>query len=41
MLNNERFLTKAPKEKVEEEKEKLRNYQNSYDTLLAKKKEIA
>ena len=41
MLSNERFLSKAPKEKVEEEKEKLRNYQNSYDTLLAKKKEIA
>ncbi|MBR0419042.1 MAG: valine--tRNA ligase, partial [Erysipelotrichaceae bacterium] len=41
MLSNERFLSKAPKEKVEEEKEKLRNYQNSYDTLSAKKKEIA
>ena len=41
MLSNEKFLSKAPKEKVEEEKEKLRNYQNSYDTLLAKKKEIA
>ena len=41
MLSNEKFLSKAPKEKVEEEKEKLRNYQNSYDTLSAKKKEIA
>ena len=41
MLNNEKFLAKAPKQKVDEEKEKLINYQNSYDTLLQKKKEIA
>ncbi|MBR5755457.1 MAG: valine--tRNA ligase [Erysipelotrichaceae bacterium] len=39
MLNNERFISKAPKEKVEEERKKLVNYQNSYDTLMEKKKE--
>ena len=40
MLKNERFLAKAPAEKVEEEKNKLVNYQNSYDTLKEKKKEL-
>lgn len=40
MLSNEKFISKAPKEKVDEEKEKLINYQNSYNTLLEKKKEF-
>ena len=40
MLSNERFLSKAPAEKAEEEKQKLVNYQNSYNTLLEKKKEF-
>ena len=41
ILSNESFLAKAPKAKVDAEKEKLANYQESYNTLLAKKKEIA
>ncbi|MBQ6493889.1 MAG: valine--tRNA ligase [Erysipelotrichaceae bacterium] len=40
MLSNEKFLSKAPHQKVDEEKEKLVNYQNSYNTLLEKKKEF-
>jgi valyl-tRNA synthetase len=40
MLSNERFLSKAPAAKVEEEKTKLENYRNSYNTLLEKKKEF-
>jgi len=41
MLNNEKFISKAPKEKVEEEKNKLINYENSYKTLIEKKKELS
>ena len=40
ILNNQSFLAKAPAAKVEEEKTKLANYQESYNTLLAKKKEF-
>ncbi len=40
MLSNEKFISKAPAAKVEEEKAKLVNYQNSYNTLLEKKKEL-
>ncbi|MDO4197370.1 MAG: valine--tRNA ligase [Erysipelotrichaceae bacterium] len=40
MLSNEKFVAKAPKEKVEEEKTKLLNYQNSYDMLMEKKKDF-
>ncbi|MBQ3419290.1 MAG: valine--tRNA ligase [Erysipelotrichaceae bacterium] len=40
VLANKGFVEKAPKEKVEEEKNKLINYQNSYDTLMKKKKEF-
>ncbi|MCR4856430.1 MAG: hypothetical protein K5908_09695, partial [Erysipelotrichaceae bacterium] len=40
MLSNERFLSKAPAAKVEEEKTKLENYRNSYNTLLEKRKEF-
>ena len=40
MLSNEKFISKAPKEKVDEEKEKLINYQNSYNTLIEKKKDF-
>ena len=40
MLNNEKFISKAPKEKVDEERNKLTNYQNSYETLIEKKKEL-
>jgi len=39
MLENERFTSKAPVAKVEEERTKLANYQSSYDTLLNKKKD--
>ena len=41
MLSNEKFISKAPKEKVDEEKNKLINYQNSYNTLIEKKKELS
>ena len=40
MLNNPGFVNKARPEKVEEEREKLQRYQNYYDTLLEKKKEL-
>ena len=40
MLSNEKFISKAPAAKVEEEKQKLVNYQNSYNTLLEKKKDF-
>ena len=40
MLGNERFVSKAPAEKVEEERKKLISYRNSYETLLEKKKEL-
>ena len=40
MLNNEKFVSKAPAAKVEEERTKLNNYRNSYNTLLEKKKEF-
>ena len=39
MLSNENFLNKAPQTKIDEEKNKLVNYRNSYETLLEKKKE--
>ena len=35
MLNNEKFISKAPEAKVNEEKEKLANYEN----MLAQVKE--
>ena len=40
MLSNEKFISKAPASKVEEEKTKLTNYRNSYNTLLEKKKDF-
>ncbi|MBQ0035337.1 MAG: valine--tRNA ligase [Firmicutes bacterium] len=40
MLSNEKFVSKAPQQKVEEERAKLVNYQNSYNTLLEKKKDF-
>ena len=40
MLENERFVSKAPAAKVEEERTKLQNYRNSYNTLIEKKKEF-
>ena len=40
MLSNEKFISKAPQTKIDEEKAKLINYQNSYNTLLEKKKEF-
>ena len=40
ILSNESFLAKAPEAKVNEEKEKLSKYKESYQTLLAKKKEF-
>ena len=41
ILANEKFLAKAPEAKVKEEKEKLVKYQESYNTLLAKKEELS
>ena len=40
ILSNEKFISKAPKEKVEEEKNKLLKYENSYNTLNDKKNEL-
>ena len=40
MLSNEKFISKAPAAKVEEERTKLSNYKNSYNTLLEKKKDF-
>ena len=40
ILSNPKFVDKAPKEKVEAERTKLANYQESYNTLLAKKEEL-
>lgn len=40
ILSNEKFLEKAPEQKVEEEKTKLKNYEDSYQTLLNKKEEL-
>ena len=39
ILGNENFLKKAPAAKVQNEKDKLLQYQSSYDTLQAKLKE--
>ena len=33
MLSNERFVSKAPKEKIDEEKEKLKKYEKMLDDL--------
>ena len=41
MLGNQNFLAKAPAKKIEEEKEKLKNFQESYDALLAKRNELS
>ena len=40
ILSNPKFVDKAPKEKVEAERTKLANYQESYNTLLAQKEEL-
>ena len=40
ILSNSKFVDKAPKEKVDAERTKLANYQESYDILQAKKKEL-
>ena len=40
ILSNKSFLEKAPEKKVNEEKEKLIKYQESYKTILEKKKEF-
>ena len=34
MLSNEKFIAKAPAAKVEEEKNKLANYQNQYNLVI-------
>ena len=41
MLGNQNFLAKAPAKKIEEEKEKLKNFQDSYDALLLKRNELS
>ena len=40
MLNNERFLSKAPADKVAAEKEKREKYQRMYDDLLSRLKKL-
>ena len=34
MLSNEKFISKAPQAKVDEEKEKLNRYTNMYEEIL-------
>lgn len=41
ILSNEKFLAKAPEAKVNEEKDKLAKYQESYKILLEKKEELS
>ncbi|MEF3693341.1 MAG: hypothetical protein V3569_04105, partial [Acholeplasmataceae bacterium] len=38
LLNNQKFIEKAPKEKLENEKEKYASYQKQYDVVLEKLK---
>jgi len=40
ILSNQGFLSKAPEAKINEEKTKLKNYEDSYNTLMAKKEEF-
>ena len=40
ILSNESFMAKAPESKINEEKTKLNNYEESYNTLLNKKKDL-
>ena len=40
ILSNENFLKKAPKDKVDSEKEKLEKYESSYQAILEKLKEL-
>jgi len=40
ILSNQGFISKAPQSKIDEEKEKLKKYEDSYNSLLAKKKEL-
>ena len=40
ILSNQSFLAKAPEAKINEEKEKLSKYKESYQTLLTKKKDF-
>ena len=40
ILNNKSFMEKAPESKINEEKNKLSKYEESYNTLLNKKKEF-
>ena len=40
ILNNQAFLAKAPESKINEEKTKLANYEESYKTLIAKKNDL-
>ena len=41
ILSNEKFLAKAPEAKVNEEKDKLAKYQESYKILLEKKEQLS
>ena len=40
MLNNKNFIAKAPEAKINEEKEKLKKFTDSYNALLSKKEEL-
>ena len=40
MLNNQSFISKAPKEKIEQEKAKQIDYQNQYDDVIKTLKEL-
>ena len=41
MLKNERFLSKAPKEKVQEEEEKAMKYRQMLEQVLERKKALS
>jgi len=40
MLNNPNFISKAPQSKVEEEKQKLIKYQENYQEVISRLKEL-
>ena len=40
MLSNEKFISKAPKEKVEEERNKLTKYRETYESIVERIKSL-
>ena len=41
LLSNEKFLSKAPAEKIAEEKEKQQKYQQTYDQITERLKQLS